>query len=133
MTLGETEKQNLTWTTLTTESTGLANLSRVQGSHKGHNTAFAKITLVSETDQVKPMKFGFSDKVKVYCNDQLLFSGADMAYSRDYRFLGTIGFYDELYLPLKAGENEIWMGVSEMYGGWAIQAQFGNMEGISVK
>jgi hypothetical protein len=40
--------------------------------------------------------------------------------SRDYRYLGTIGLFDSVTLPLKAGENEIWIAVSEAFGGWGI-------------
>jgi hypothetical protein len=53
--------------------------------------------------------------------------------SRDYRFLGTIGFYDKLFLPLKKGDNELWFVTSENFGGWGVKAKFENMEGILLK
>jgi hypothetical protein len=38
---------------------------------------------------------------------------------------GSIGWYDELYLPLEAGENELVIAVSEDLGGWGLQARLG--------
>jgi len=131
-TLAESDK-NLTWTTLVCERTGLANLARVHGIGENKNTVYARITVTSDKDQVKKLKFGFSDRIKAFFNDQLFYTGNDNYRTRDYRFLGTVGFYDELYLPLKKGENELLMAVSESFGGWGVQAMFGDMEGISIK
>jgi hypothetical protein len=134
--LTNTDKQDLTWTQLDCDASGLANLARVNGIKGGANTAFARITIVSTRDQIKKMEFGFSDTVKVYLNNQQLYAGDDTFRSRDYRFLGTIGFYDELYLPLRTGENELWLAISESaiyLAGWGVQARFENMDGISIK
>lgn len=124
--------ENLKWTKLECESTGLANLAQVQGITDSLNTAFAKISLVSERDQIKKMMIGFSDRVKVYCNGKLLYDGMNNYLSRDYRFLGTIGYYDAVYLPLQKGKNEIWMAVSEDFGGWGIQARFPDMKDMTI-
>ena len=61
-----------------------------------------------------------------------IYSGSNFYRSRDYRYLGTIGWFDKVYLPLEAGENEIWFAVTEAFGGWGIQAQFDDLEGISL-
>lgn len=126
------DKKGLSWRKLDCEASGLANLARVQGIAKGKNCAIARITIISDREQTKKFKFGFSDRIKVYLNDQLIYGGNNNYMSRDYRYLGTIGYFDELYLPLKKGENELWMAVSESFGGWGILARFDNMEGISV-
>jgi hypothetical protein len=93
----------------------------------------AKVTIVSASEQLKELSFGFSDSVTVYLNDKVLYSGNDNFTSRDYRFLGTIGFFDRLFLPLKKGTNELWFVVSENFGGWGVKAKFENMEKISLK
>lgn len=131
--LSATDKAARTWTALACEDTGLANLARIQGIAPGKNTVFARVTIVSEGEQVKKLKFGFSDRVKIYFNDRLLYAGNNNYRSRDYRFLGTIGYFDELYLPLQAGENHLWLAVSEDFGGWGIQAMFDDPSGIRVK
>jgi hypothetical protein len=134
--LTDADKKNFkTWIPLPSERTGLANLARVQGVGEGKNTVFARVTIVAEGKQIKPLTFGFSDRIKVYLNDQLLYAGSDVFLSRDYRFLGTIGWFDAVYLPLKRGENELWLAVTEDFplGGWGVQARFEDMAGIEVK
>ena len=122
----------LQWSNLTTDNRGVANFASLRNKTKKKNTLFAKIKINSDKEQVKKIDFGFSDRVKVYFNNKLLFSANDTYRTRDYRFLGTIGYYDSLYLPLKKGENEIWFAVSESFGGWGIQAKFSDLDGIKL-
>lgn len=128
-----TDKEKLSWKRLECESTGICNLARLQAINEDRNTVFARLLIQSEREQVKKIRFGFSDAVKVYFNDRLLYGGSDLYQSRDYRFLGTTGLFDELYLPLKQGDNELWMAVTENFGGWGIRAAFDDMSGISIK
>ncbi len=122
----------LKWKKLECEPGGLVNLAKVQGRTDSANTALARVTVQSEKEQTKMLELGFSDRVKVYCNGNLLYAGMNNYLSRDYRFLGTIGFYDAVYLPLKKGKNEIWMAVSEDFGGWGIQAVFPDTRDITI-
>lgn len=131
--LTSTEKEKLTWSRFNCEHNGTANLGRLQGLREGRNTVFARLTIQSESDQIKKIRFGFSDSVRVYFNDQLLFGGSDVYRSRDHRFLGTIGLFDELYLPLKKGDNELWLAITENFGGWGVKALIEDMSGISLK
>lgn len=128
--LTATEKQNLQWRQLSCEATGIANLARLQGIAEGKDTVFVRLTIESETDQVKAMRFGYSDITRVYCNDRALYSGTNEYTSRDYRYLGTIGLFDEVYLPLKKGRNEVWLAVTENFGGWGVIAAFEDSSGI---
>ena len=130
----EQEKENLNWTQLAADDSGLTNLSKVQGIKDGKNTVFARKTIVADRDTIKQLKFGFSERVKVYLNGRLLYGGNDTIRSRDYRFLGTVGLFDELYLPLKAGDNDLWMAVSEgpSWEGWGLIAQLENLQGVSL-
>ena len=130
----EEEKENLNWTKLVADNSGITNLSKIQGITDGKNTVFARTKIVADRDTIKQLKFGFSDRVKVYLNGQLLYGGNDAVISRDYRFLGTVGLFDELYLPLKAGDNELWMAVSEdeFRLGWGLIAQLENLQGVSL-
>jgi hypothetical protein len=131
--LSGSDKEKLAWTKLSAEASGIANLARVQGASESQNTVFARLTIHSASEQTRKIKFGFSDNVKVYFNDQLLFGGSDIYRSRDYRFLGTIGLFDELYLPLKRGDNELWLAITENFGGWGVIAQIEDKTGISLK
>jgi hypothetical protein len=131
--LGPDDMAARTWTRLPAERSGLANLARVQGVDFGKSTAFARTVVLSDREQVKRLDFGFSDRVRVYLNGRLLFRGDDAPRSRDYRFLGSIGYFDALYLPLVRGENEILMAVSEETGGWGVQAKLEDLAGIIFK
>ena len=129
----EEEQEKLNWTKLVADNSGLVNLSKVQGIKDGKNTVFARAKIVADRDTIKQMKFGFSDRVKIYLNGRLLYGGSDVVRSRDYRFLGTVGLFDELYLPLKLGDNELWMAVSEgeFWYGWGLIARLENLQGVS--
>ena len=121
---------NNNWSTLKSEATGVINISELHEGSRAKNTVLTKFTLESDTDQFKQLDFGYSDRVQVYCNGQILYSGNNGYRSRDYRFLGSIGYFDTVYLPLKRGNNEIIMTLSESFGGWGIQAKLGDMNGI---
>jgi hypothetical protein len=121
------------WTRLAAEPAGLTDLARVQGLEGGNDTVLVKQALVSSREQIKRLDFGFCDRVRVYLNGRLLFRGDDTPRSRDYRFLGSIGWFDALYLPLAEGENEIVMAVSEEVGGWGVQAKLEDFSDIKLK
>jgi hypothetical protein len=120
-----------TWSRLESEPSGLVNLARSSGIHDGRNTVWARTTIQSDRTQLKPMALGFSDRAVVYLNGQALYRGDDTYQSRDYRFLGTMGYYDTVYLPLIEGDNELVVAVSETFGGWGIQARFVDLAGIN--
>jgi hypothetical protein len=121
-----------TWSRLDAEPAGLANLARVQGIVLGKNTVLARTMVAAERDGIWRLDFGFSDRVRLFLNRRLIYRGDDGQGSRDYRFLGSIGYYDALYLPLVRGENEIVLAVSEDHrGGWGVQARFTDAAGLA--
>jgi hypothetical protein len=122
----------LSWKKLSIENGGFANLARLNPVTDS-NAVFAKITVVSDKEQVKRLDIGYSDRVKAFCNGQAIYSGNNSFRTRDYRYLGTIGYFDAIYLPLKRGENTIMLAVSETFGGWGVMGKWENMEGIQVK
>lgn len=121
----------LTWQPLKAEASGTANIGTVAAfEREKKNTVFAKIVINASEAQLKAFHFGYSDRVKLYCNGMLLYSGDNGYRTRDFRYLGTIGYFDTVYLPLQKGENEIWVAVAENFGGWGIRGKLENMEGI---
>jgi hypothetical protein len=124
--LNANEIAKMNWQRLDVDSYGVLNMARVQGVNKIDNTAFAKFTIDSNKEQTKALQFGYSDKVKVFVNNKLVYAGNNSFRSRDYRYLGTIGLFDTIYLPLKAGKNEISFAVSERFGGWGVVAKVGD-------
>ena len=121
------------WSRVDAEPSGLVNLARVNGLGEERNTAWARTVIRSATARRVAVDIGFSDRVTVFCNGEALFSGSDSYRSRDYRFLGSIGWYDTVHLPLRAGENELLVAVSEDFGGWGIQARLHDTDGIELE
>ncbi len=97
------------------------------------NTVLAKITITSSSDVSRLFQFGYSDRVVVILNGEPIYRGTNKFQTRDYRYLGTIGLFDGVYLNLKKGKNTLIMAVSEDFGGWLVTGRFTNSEGLKIK
>jgi hypothetical protein len=111
------------WTPVEAEPGGLVDLAMLHGIGDGRETVLARTTLHAEADEIATLEFGFSDRAVVFLDGRPVFRGDDAYRSRDYRFLGSIGWWDTVYLPLRAGPNELVVAVSETFGGWGLQAR----------
>jgi len=111
------------WTRLAAEPSGLVDLARANGIRGGKDTVLARATLHAGRAELRRLELGFSDRAVVYLNGRALYRGDDTYRSRDYRFLGSIGWYDTLYVPLEPGDNDLVIAVSEDFGGWGVQAR----------
>lgn len=130
--LANKDIQKFEWKTYNTEDDGTLNLSQVGARSPEDNTIFVKFDIKAEAEELRQLNFGYSDRIRLYCNGQLLYSGQNEYVSRDYRYLGTIGYFDAVYLPLKKGNNEILMAVSENFGGWGIKARLEKIDGLKL-
>jgi len=126
--LGSAQTSNRSWTKLHAELTGITNLANVQGLAEGQNTVFVRRVISADRPAVKQLNFGYSDTAAVFFNGTLIYRGDNTYMSRDYRYLGTIGLFDSVALPLKSGENEVWIAVTEAFGGWGIMGQLVDLE-----
>ncbi len=85
----------------------------------GMKVVYARTRIDSDRDQVKKLAIGYSDDVSVFLNGQILFRGRSAQNFRDPAFLGIVNPEDDaVYLPLKKGDNELMLAVSELGGGW---------------
>ena len=122
----EKDLANLTWQKVNIEPSGLVNVARfVKFSLTEPECVLAKTTLFSEKDEVKKFLFGYSDEISIFLNGNILFTGNSAYRSRDPSFLGIVGLYDAVYLPLKKGENELLFIITESFGGCGIIGQDG--------
>jgi hypothetical protein len=128
--LNKDELNRLSWQSMAVEVLGFIKIGKYVAKTTELNTVFARFTIVSDKAQIKKMAIGFSDRCRVYLNNQLLYAGNNRFMSRDYRFYGTIGFWDELFLDLKKGRNEVTVAVSEDFGGWGVEARFDDLSGL---
>lgn len=121
------------WQPLEAEERGYINLGRVAARTVQANTVFAKVVIYAEKKQVKKLDYGLSDRGMVFLNDQIIAGSENNYASQDYRHLGTIGFFDSAYLSLKKGRNELWIAVSENFGGWGVMARIEDQKGIRIE
>lgn len=121
--IDDSMKERRTWTVIAADVSGITNLAQAATLSEGRNTVFARTTVSSDAPANRLMRFGYSDKARVFVNGQLIYAGDNTYRSRDYRYLGTIGLFDSVVLPLVRGENEIWVAVTEAFGGWGVQAK----------
>ena len=121
--LDANDMSSTSWTALEAEPTGITNLAQVASIGENNDTVFVRHMLSSDEATTKLMTFGYSDDAKVFVNGKLVYSGSNLYRSRDYRYLGTIGLFDSVLLPLEEGENEICIAVSEAFGGWGLMAR----------
>jgi len=117
------DPQKMSWQKVTAETTGLLDISRFISSDMMSNEPlliYAKTIIHSDHEQINKYSFGYSDIVHIYLNGKLLFSGDSTYRSRDLSFLGIVGLFDAVYLPLKKGDNELLFAVTEQMGGWGL-------------
>jgi hypothetical protein len=90
----------------------------------GVKVLYARTTINSPRDAVRKLSIGYSDDVSVFLNGQILYRGRSAQGFRDPGFLGIVNpENDAVYLPLKKGENELMLAVSELGGGWGFICQ----------
>jgi hypothetical protein len=106
----------------------LESFCREGSGHQGR-----AITVISDREQTKTLAFGYSDRLRLFLDKRLLYTGNNGYRTRDYRYLGTIGYFDAVTVPLRKGKNELWFAVSESFGGWGVQAAFDDLEGIAIE
>jgi len=95
----------------------------------GMKVIYARTTIPSDRDQVKKLFIGYSDDVSVFLNSQILYRGRSAQGFRDPGFLGIVNpENDAVYLPLKKGNNELMLAVSELGGGWGFICRLVDME-----
>ncbi|GJL92574.1 hypothetical protein [Hyphococcus sp.] len=133
LSLSGTAVDGLTWQSLAVETNGIANISRLRNRlPDADGTVFIRQSITSDSAQMKELRFGYSDRVRIYLNGKRVYSGDAGWTARDYRFLGTVGFFDSVGLDLKQGDNELLVAISETFGGWAWAGAIEDQEGIQL-
>jgi hypothetical protein len=95
----------------------------------GTKVLYARTTIAADRDEVRRLDLGYSDEVRVFVNGQILYRGRSAQYFRDPGFLGIVNpENDAVYLPLKKGDNELLLAVSEIGGGWGFVCRLGAPE-----
>ncbi len=123
------------WQTLAADPSGLVVIGRDVAKPEGVRRAAAAARIVVRAAEAarRRFDFGYSDEVSVFLNGELLFSGNDR-YSFNFpRRQGLITIdQGSLYLPLAAGDNELLLVVTDVFGGWGVMGRFPDSEGLEV-
>jgi hypothetical protein len=124
------------WRPADAEPNGTLILGRYLRAPTGARSwsAAARLRLRSDREQTVPFDLGYSDAVTAFLNGRPLFSG-DARYSFDNpRQEGVIGLWQStVYLPLRAGENELVLIVSDAFGGWGVMARLAPGSGVAIE
>ena len=112
------------WVDAKADAGGLVDVARLFGRLGPEPDAVvARTVLRSATDRLMKVNLGYSDEVSVYLDGVPLFHGASAYRQRDPSFLGIVGLFDAVYLPLKKGDNELTFLLTEAMGGWGFVVQ----------
>jgi hypothetical protein len=123
------------WDTIRAERQGLINLTRHLGISKMRRIVWLKTTIHSDTTQSRRLDFGFSDDVWVLINGKYLYVdknmyGSPIAKQPDGRCSLENTYFN---IPLKKGDNELLIGVSNDFYGWGIIARLDKMQGLEIE
>jgi hypothetical protein len=125
---------DLDWSPLDVETNGIANISKIRTRlPDSDSTVFIRMNINAKKKIMKDFRFGYSDRVRIYLNGKRVYAGDAGWTVRDYRFLGTVGFFDSVGLDLKKGDNELMIAVSETFGGWAWASAIEDQAGIEIE
>jgi len=114
------------WQEIRCEPSGLVNVARyITRVGREPDCVFARTTIKSDEAGTKKLLFGYSDDVTVFLNGEILFAGESAYRQRDPSFLGIIGLFDTVHLPLREGDNELLLMVAESFGGWGFMCRDG--------
>ncbi len=109
----------INWQSINADDEGIVDVSRyLSRKSRAADYILAKTTITVEKDTLMRYGFGYSDFVTVFLNKQPMFLGVSSYQYRDKSFLGIVGYFDNLFLPLKKGDNELLLQLGEFMGGW---------------
>jgi hypothetical protein len=85
----------------------------------GSQFVYARTSIHADADQIRSLNIGYSDAVVVFLNGRPIYAGNNTIGAREHGYLGLLNpDNDAVYLPLKAGDNELMLAVTEFFGGW---------------
>ncbi|MFC1852305.1 hypothetical protein ACFL27_19075 [candidate division CSSED10-310 bacterium] len=114
----------INWQKVKSEPGGLLDIARFEGRKgPGPDCVYAKTTIKADEEHRKQITFGYSDAISIFCNGEILFTGVSAYRQRDPSFLGIVGLFDAVYLPLQKGDNELVLLVAETFGGWGFMCR----------
>ncbi|HTI72660.1 MAG TPA: hypothetical protein VMF06_21980 [Candidatus Limnocylindria bacterium] len=131
---GELPRPDAAWEPIDAERRGLVNITRRFGKNEVRKAVWLKVNLRVAREQLRHLELGFSDEVWVFLNGGLAFVDKNL-YLQPLRKPpnGRCSLENAtVNLTLKAGDNELLMGVANDFYGWGIVARFDDLDGVEV-
>ena len=140
------ERAAMKWQEVVAEAPGLVPVNRYRESphprvsfandfskrldpQPGTKLVYARTVIHADRAQLRKLAIGYSDEVSVFLNGRILYRGRSAQNFRDPAFLGIVDAEnDAVYLPLKKGDNELLLALSEMGGGWGFICRLTDLE-----
>jgi len=114
----------LKWTKSAAQPDGILDISRTYGRQGTEPDAIlARAVIRADKDGPKKFWFGYSDEAAIFLNGRHVFYGISAYRVRDTSFLGIVGLFDAVSLPLQKGDNELLVVLGEYSGGWGLILQ----------
>ena len=113
------------WKPFPIEEFGLLNISRHFAKPAGgRHVVFLRNSINAPTARAAPLEVSYSDDAMFWLNGQPVYRGANGFNGRYPGYLGLTGAMAEtIYLPLRAGDNELVVAVGERAFGWGLRAR----------
>jgi hypothetical protein len=115
------------------ERNGLVNVTRRYGVGD-RQYVWLKVKIRSTANVLRKMNLGFSDEVWIFLNQQMVYVDKNL-YLQGMRKApnGRCSVENStLTLPLKAGDNELTIGVANDFYGWGIIARLETVEDLEI-
>lgn len=122
------------WSAIEAERLGLINLSRQFGESADRRAIWLMLYIESNREQIRYLDLGFSDEVWVALNRQLAYVDKNTYLNPIMKApQGRISIENtKVALPLRAGSNQLLIGVANDFWGWGIIARLDDTEGITI-
>jgi hypothetical protein len=112
------------WEEVTAGASGLLDVARrTPRVNPDGDLVLARHIFWSDEDREMVLNLGYSDELDLFFNGQRLFRGQSRYQQRDPSFLGIVGLFDQVPVRVKRGLNEIFLMVTEVFGGWGFMVQ----------
>jgi hypothetical protein len=112
------------WQGIGADTRGLVDIAdRTARQTPAGDLALARHVFYSDTDRVLNLDVGYSDEVDLFFNGRRMFSGKSRYQGRDPSFLGILGLHDQVPVQVRKGLNEVFLMVTEVFGGWGFMIQ----------
>jgi hypothetical protein len=130
--------EHATWKPIDAERRGFVNLSRIYGgtSSLGESrTMFLKTTIHAREAKNVLLRLGFLDEINMFVNGRLIYSDKNIFGFPAVKVPnGRLSIENStVMVPLKAGDNELMVGIRGNLFSWGIVARLDELDGLVIE